>query len=236
MGSGQTYNDGHHGGPARGELNVGWFGDDPALPGDTFAPDGTYDWTVSVTPADGVGGPLQVRGTVRLTGGSPVRHDHVGSGSEPDGIGDLLTLDSSGGPAFQQGDGKGAFAGKVTGKGWSAKAIAVPFGDLNGDRCDDVLVRMSDGSLRGYRSACGLAVTPSTSYRTLGTGWNPYGVLTSPGDLTGDRRPDLLARKTLDRRPLPVRREERRNARGGEEDQHGVDRLHEDRRRRGPER
>ncbi|MBG0851198.1 VCBS repeat-containing protein [Streptomyces spinoverrucosus] len=34
--------------------------------------------------------------------------------------------------------------------------------------------------------------TPRTS---LGTGWNQYNALTSPGDLTGDRRPDLIARK-----------------------------------------
>ncbi|MFG2476555.1 FG-GAP repeat domain-containing protein [Streptomyces fagopyri] len=191
--TGRTYGD--DGGAARGELSVGWHGDDPALPGDVSLPDGSYDWTVSVTPADGVGGPLQVRGTVRLKGGSPVRHDHVGSGWEPDGIGDLLTLNSSGGLTFQQGDGKGAFAGKATGNGWSTKAVAVPFGDLNGDRCNDVLVRMSDGSLRGYKPACGLAPTPSTPYKSLGTGWNAYDVLTSPGDLTGDRRPDLLARK-----------------------------------------
>ncbi|WP_328669962.1 FG-GAP repeat domain-containing protein [Streptomyces sp. NBC_00328] len=193
--TGKTYSDGRDSGPERGELNVGWFGLDRALPGDAFAPDGSYDWTVSVTPADGVGAPLQVRGTVRLKGGSPVRHDHVGSEGDPDGTGDLLTLNSSGGLTFQQGDGKGAFAGKVTGSGWSTKAVAVPFGDLNGDRCNDVLVRMSDGSLRGYKPACGTAPTPSTSYKALGTGWNAYDVLTSPGDLTGDRRPDLLARK-----------------------------------------
>ncbi|MET7742049.1 VCBS repeat-containing protein [Streptomyces sp. NPDC005385] len=194
--TGRTYDDGHDGGPARGEVTVGWFGDDQTLPGDDAVPDGSYDWTVTVTPADGVGAPLQVRGTVRLKGGSPVRHDHVGPEAAPDGTGDLLTLNSSGGLTFQQGDGKGAFAGKVSGSGWSTKAVAVPFGDLNGDRCNDVLVRMSDGSLRGYKPACGAAPTPSTSYKSLGTGWNAYDVLTSPGDLTGDRRSDLLARKT----------------------------------------
>ncbi|MCT9010394.1 VCBS repeat-containing protein [Streptomyces rhizosphaerihabitans] len=184
------------GGAARGELSVGWSGVDRTLPGDVLLPNGSYDWTLSVTPADGVGGPLEVGGTVGLRKAAPARHDHTGSGGRgPDGIGDLLTLNSSGGLTFQQGDGKGAFAGKVTGNGWSTKAVAVPFGDLNGDRCNDVLVRMSDGSLRGYKPACGTAPTPSTSYKALGTGWNAYNVLTSPGDLTGDRRPDLLARK-----------------------------------------
>ena len=36
---------------------------------------------------------------------------------------------------------------------------------------------------------------PSTSYTSLGTsGWNQYDVLTSPGDVTEDGRPDLIAR------------------------------------------
>ncbi|MFF0203455.1 FG-GAP repeat domain-containing protein [Streptomyces sp. NPDC005017] len=39
------------------------------------------------------------------------------------------------------------------------------------------------------------AVTPSTPYTSLGTGWNQYDVLTSPGDVNGDRRPDLIARQ-----------------------------------------
>ncbi|MEV7981229.1 VCBS repeat-containing protein [Streptomyces sp. NPDC086519] len=122
---------------------------------------------------------------------APVRRDHVGQ----DGLADLLTLDASGALAFQQGDGKGGFAGKVSGSGWSTKAVAVPFGDLDGDRCDDVLVRMTDGSLRGYRVPCGKAPTPATPYTKLGGGWNAYNVLTSPGDLTSDGRPDLVARK-----------------------------------------
>ncbi|MGW0992519.1 FG-GAP repeat domain-containing protein [Streptomyces sp. NPDC002523] len=183
------------GGAARGELSVGWFGMDRKAPGDVPLPNGSYDWVLSVDPADGVGQPLQVRGAVRLVHGSAVRHDHVGSAGLPDGSGDLLTLNASGAFTFQQGTGKGTFSGKVSGGGWSTKAVAVPFGDLNTDRCNDVLVRMSDGSLRGYKVPCGGALTTSTPYTKLGTGWNAYNVLTSPGDLTGDGRADLLARK-----------------------------------------
>ncbi|MET9965126.1 VCBS repeat-containing protein [Streptomyces sp. NPDC006356] len=193
--TGKVYTDGVDGTAARGELAVGWHGDDPTRTGDAFVPNGSYDWTLTVTPADGVGAPLQVRGTVRLVRGDAVRRDHVGAAGLPDGVGDLLTLNSSGALTFQQGTGKGTFSGKVSGSGWSTKTVAVPFGDLNGDRCNDVLVRMSDGSLRGYKPKCGLAPTPSTSYTKLGTGWNAYNVLTSPGDLTGDKRADLLARK-----------------------------------------
>ncbi|MFE7127945.1 FG-GAP repeat domain-containing protein [Streptomyces sp. NPDC057617] len=121
-----------------------------------------------------------------------MRRDHVGS----DGIGDLLTLTPSGALTFHQGDGAGKFPKKTTASGWPASITAVPFGDLNGDRCDDVLVRLSSGALRAYRPGCGKALTTSTPYTTLATsGWNQYNVLTSPGDITGDGRADLIARQ-----------------------------------------
>ncbi|MFB7713251.1 FG-GAP repeat domain-containing protein [Streptomyces sp. NPDC056105] len=185
------------GGPARGELVVGWHGDNSTqAAGDAFQPNGSYDWTLSVDPADGAGAPLEVRGSVALRGAGPVRHDHTGAdGRGPDGVADLLTLNSSGTLTFQQGDGKGAFAGKASGGGWTTSVTAVPFGDLNKDGCNDVLVRMKDGSLRGYKPKCGDPLTTSAAYTKLGTGWSAYNVLTSPGDLTGDKRADLLARK-----------------------------------------
>jgi len=55
---------------------------------------------------------------------------------------------------------------------------------------------MTDGSLRAYRPGCGKAVMPSTSYVSLGTGWNQHNVLTSPGDITGDGLADLIARNS----------------------------------------
>ncbi|MDN3023917.1 VCBS repeat-containing protein [Streptomyces sp. S.PB5] len=189
--TGKTYTDGRDGTAARGELTVGWHGADSTRTGDAFAPNGTYDWTLTVTPADGVGDPLTVKGTARLTKAEPVRHDHIGD----DGIGDLLTLNSSGGLTFQHGTGKGTFAGKTTGAGWPTGARFVPVGDLSGDRCNDVLVRYSSGALRLYKPGCGAELTPSTAYTTLGSsGWTQYDVLTAPGDVNGDRLPDLIAR------------------------------------------
>ncbi len=176
------------GGEARGVVRAVWDGRNAA---GAYAPNGSYTWTLTAQPADGQGPALTATGTVALSGGAAVRRDHVGS----DGIGDLLTLNSSGTLTFQQGTGKGLFSGKVSGGGWPASVVAVPFGDLNGDRCNDVLVRMGDGSLRGYKPGCGKALTPSTAYTKLGTGWTAYNVLSSPGDLTGDKRADLLARK-----------------------------------------
>ncbi|MFI8306850.1 FG-GAP repeat domain-containing protein [Streptomyces sp. NPDC085927] len=131
------------------------------------------------------------------TGGSlaaPVRRDHAGR----DGLGDLLTLNSSGALTFQQGTGTGTFSGKVSGSGWATSVKPVPLGDLSGDRCNDVLVRFSSGTVRLYRPACGAALKPSTPYTTIstGTGWKQYDILTSPGDVTKDGRPDLIARNS----------------------------------------
>jgi hypothetical protein len=129
-------------------------------------------------------------GSVKISGARPAHHDFVGR----DGIGDLLTMNSSGGFTFQRGTGKGTFSGKTSASGWATSTIAVPFGTLSGGDHNDILVRLSNGTLRNYRTNGG-ALKPSTPYTSLGTGWTAYNVLTSPGDLTGDGRPDLLARK-----------------------------------------
>ncbi|MFF7543845.1 FG-GAP-like repeat-containing protein [Streptomyces canus] len=178
------------GSAARGLLTAAWDGKDSA---GRLVTNGTYTWTVTAQPADGQGAALTLSGTVEVTAGAAAPHDYAGK----DGIGDVLTLNSSGGLTFQQGNGKGTFSGKVSASGWPTSVKAVPFGDLSGDRCNDVLVRLSSGALRAYRPGCGAAVKPSTPYTSLGTsGWNQYDVLTAPGDVTKDGLPDLVARNT----------------------------------------
>ncbi|MDR6977171.1 hypothetical protein J2X68_003865 [Streptomyces sp. 3330] len=184
---------GTDGGAVRGALKVDWNATDSS--GVRPLPNGFYDWTLTVGPVDGVGAPLQVRGTLRQVNGSAVFHDWVGPGAKPDGAGDLLTMPSSGVLTYQQGTGQGTFAGQVSGSGWPAGIRAVPIGDLSGDNCNDVLVRLSSGALRLYRTGCGAALSPKAPYTTVGTsGWTQFDVLTSPGDVTKDGRPDLIAR------------------------------------------
>ncbi|MGW3954126.1 FG-GAP-like repeat-containing protein [Streptomyces sp. NPDC004752] len=177
------------GGLARGVVSPTWNGKDGS---GRLVPNGAYTWTLTITPADGQGAALTKRGTVKVTGAAAAHRDFVGS----DGFGELLTLNGSGGLTYQYGTGKGTFTGKRTGSGWPTTVKAVPFGDLSDDRCNDVLVRFSSGALRAYRPACGAAVTPSTAYTSLGTGWDRYDVLTSPGDISGDGRADLIARQS----------------------------------------
>ncbi|MFI5684440.1 FG-GAP-like repeat-containing protein [Streptomyces sp. NPDC051636] len=179
------------GGAAPVRVSVDWNG--KTADGTPF-PNGLYTWTLKATGL-GTTTPVTVAsGDGFLGRGSAVRHD-FGSVDGPDGRGDLLTLNSSGGLTYQFGTGTGKFSNKITGTGWATSVKAVPFGDLNGDRCNDVLVRLSSGALRLYKPGCGKAVTPSTSYTTLASsGWTQYDVLTSPGDLTGDGRPDLVTR------------------------------------------
>ncbi|MGW7054411.1 FG-GAP repeat domain-containing protein [Streptomyces sp. NPDC054887] len=179
------------GGAVRERLAAHWHGMVPGAQGDVPFPNGTYAWTLSVAPADGNGPALERTGTVALRGASPVRHDFAGG----DAVGDLLTLNSSGSLTFQHGTGTGTFSGKTSGGGWPTSAYAVPFGDVNGDLCNDVLVRQPSGELRAYRPGCGKPLTPSTAYTSVGTGWGQYDVLTSPGDMNGDRRADLVARQ-----------------------------------------
>jgi hypothetical protein len=177
------------GGEARGLVATSWDGKDAT--GKPVA-NGTYAWTLTATPADGEGASLARSGTMKVTGGAAVRRDHVAS----DGVGDLLTLSSSGSLTFHKGDGAGKFTDNVSGTGWSTSVMAVPFGDTNGDRCNDVLVRLASGTLRAYKPACGKALTTATAYTSLGTGFEQYNVLTSPGDMTGDGRADLIVRKS----------------------------------------
>ncbi|WP_237546874.1 FG-GAP-like repeat-containing protein, partial [Streptomyces sp. SID161] len=170
-----------------------WDGRDTA---GGLLPNGPYTWTLTAQPADGQGPALVRSGTLRLTGGTAAWRDHVGTSSLPDGIGDLLTTNSSGTFTFHPGDGAGKFSGTVSSSGWPASARAVPVGDLTGDRCADVLVRPGDGTLRLYKPACGTAPKPTAPYTALGTGWNQYDVMTSSGDLTHDGVPDLIARNS----------------------------------------
>ncbi|MCX4763535.1 FG-GAP-like repeat-containing protein [Streptomyces sp. NBC_01275] len=156
--------------------------------------DGRLTWTLKAVQWGSGTAASFGTGTVTVTGGSPAFRDFGGHDVTPDGLGDLLQLDASGRLQWDLGTGNGDLETGASAAGWSTSVKAVPFGDLNGERCNDVLVRVGD-ALRAYRPACGTAPKPTTTYKTISTtGWKQYDVLTYPGDVTKDGRPDLIAR------------------------------------------
>ncbi|MFE7131050.1 FG-GAP-like repeat-containing protein [Streptomyces sp. NPDC057638] len=175
------------GGAVRGSLATAWDGKDtqgrPVV-------NGTYAWTLSAAPADGQGRALTRTGEIQLSGTAAPRRDHAGA-KGPDGVADLLSLSAKGALSFAHGTGKGAYSGATASTGWPLATLAVPMGDGNGDRCNDLLIRVGD-ELRSYQPGCGTAPAPKT-YTAIGKGWAAFTNLTSPGDLTGDGRPDLVA-------------------------------------------
>ncbi|WP_189953949.1 FG-GAP repeat domain-containing protein [Streptomyces alanosinicus] len=77
---------------------------------------------------------------------------------------------------------------------WPAGTRFTGFGDLNGDRVNDVLAVLPTGEARMYETPAGRLPVPTSPYRKISADWRGYNVLTAPGDLTGDGRADLLAR------------------------------------------
>ncbi|ARX84356.1 hypothetical protein SMD44_03794 [Streptomyces alboflavus] len=77
---------------------------------------------------------------------------------------------------------------------WDDKTRVVPFGDADGDRCNDLVVRLPGGEARLYTPVCGGLPTPDSPYKRLARDWSKYDTLLASGDQTGDGRPDLLAR------------------------------------------
>ncbi|MFD9359896.1 FG-GAP repeat domain-containing protein [Streptomyces sp. NPDC060031] len=177
------------GADARGLIAPTWDGTDAS---GKLLYSGAYDWTLTAQPADGQGAALTATGAVALSGAGARPRDFVG-----DGYGDLFGFKADGTAEFLPG-GPGAFGAAVSGGGWTgdnAVNAVLPFGDVDNDGCNDVLVRTAAGALRAYRPGCGQPLTPASPYTVIGLGgWNAYDTLIAPGDLTGDGRTDLLAR------------------------------------------
>ncbi|WP_299531476.1 VCBS repeat-containing protein [uncultured Streptomyces sp.] len=75
------------------------------------------------------------------------------------------------------------------------KDLLLP-GDLTGDGLPDLLTLTATGALRLHNGASATYEGGLTGYTTLSNGWQAYNKLVIPGDLSGDGKPDLLARST----------------------------------------
>lgn len=174
----------------RGRVDVSWDGRTAA--GQTVV-NGTYTWHLAAGTADGQGRDLSLTGTITVTGGKPAWRDMAGNDTQ----GDLLAMDTAGLVSLYKGNGFGGFAPRTAGTGtaFATTSVLVPYGDVDGDGCADVLARVGD-QLRAYRPGCGKVVSASSPYTLIGSGWGQYDVLTSPGDANGDGFTDLIARQT----------------------------------------
>ncbi|MFE4637661.1 FG-GAP repeat domain-containing protein [Streptomyces sp. NPDC056773] len=72
--------------------------------------------------------------------------------------------------------------------------LVLPFGDLDGDGCNDVFVRYPKGESRVYTPICGGLPDLNTSHVKVSSDWSAYDQVLSPGDVTGDGKADLMAR------------------------------------------
>ncbi len=113
---------------------------------------------------------------------------------DDDAISDLMVQDAAGRLFLRHGNGNGTFAAAVRiGTGWTVHNLVLPVGDFDGDGFTDVIARRADGALFLY-SGTGHGGFVPHSGRKIGSGWNVFDALFSPGDFDGDGHPDLIGR------------------------------------------
>ena len=111
---------------------------------------------------------------------------------------DLLARWGSGSLRLYAGNGTGGLGlGMEIGRGWNVFNAVDTAGDINGDGPLDVVARAaSTGDLLLYKgNGSGGWNLPAV---VVGRGWNIFDVVVGVGDLTGDQRADLVARRTSD--------------------------------------
>jgi hypothetical protein len=142
------------------------------------------------TSGDGLSGPTHIAGNWNtyplLVGAGDLTGDHYG---------DLLARDKAGVLWLYPGTGTNAALGARTrvGAGWNIYNSVLGTGDLTGDGKADLLARDSQGGLWLYPGT-GSATRPFDARIKVGTGWSIYNAVVGIGDLTGDGKPDFLAR------------------------------------------
>lgn len=181
-------------------IGTGWSGFNwLETPGDLNG-DGTPDLLARQTstgelwryPTDGAG---HFGSRVRVGTGWNAMSHLVGPGDlNGDQKPDLLTVEKSTGYLWlYPGTGTGGWSSRVrVGAGWSGYDTLLGPGDVSGDGIPDLLAREhSTGSLWLYPGNGHSGWLPRVR---VGTGFGSMTLLMSPGDLNGDRVPDLVAR------------------------------------------
>ncbi|MEW1550734.1 FG-GAP-like repeat-containing protein [Streptomyces tsukubensis] len=128
---------------------------------------------------------------ITVSGGPDVPRDYLA-----DGIPEVVTRLGSDLVAHQ-GLTKAATGGAVqrVSKGWKNITAVLPMGDMNNQRCDDLVVRNTAGELWRYEGACAGLPGPTSTKVRIGIGFAGFDTILPAGDLTGDGQGDLLGRK-----------------------------------------
>ena len=117
----------------------------------------------------------------------------VGEWTE-DGQPDLMTVDDSGAMRLHRASSYTAYtAGTVVGTGWGTMRQVFAAGDFSGDNHADLMAVSADGALFLYKGN-GKGGWLSSRVK-IGSGWQVFRTVLSPGDFTGDDKADVIAVK-----------------------------------------
>ncbi|MFD6459400.1 FG-GAP repeat domain-containing protein [Streptomyces roseolus] len=154
---------------------------------------GTYDWSFTARPQNGVGPAVEASGSFTAVKNASSPHD-----LDWDGGPDLLVRDTAG-MLWRADTGYDPARKTLTekwtdriGPGWQIYDRIETIGGVGGGAADFV-ARDKNGYLWLY-DVTGNGYKPTIAARKqIGGGWNTYAQLTGGSDLTGDGRPDLVA-------------------------------------------
>jgi len=151
--------------------------------------------TLYYHPGNGAGG---FYSRVAISSGWDTINLVAGAGDmDRDGHTDFLARTTTGQLKVYRGDGRGKATSTIlVGSGWNAYRAVLSPGDLTGDGKLDVLaVRTSDDAMLLFPgTGTGTVGTPTT----VSGSWAGYSKFIAPGDVSGDGRDDVVARRTSD--------------------------------------
>ncbi|MFB7364005.1 FG-GAP repeat domain-containing protein [Streptomyces hydrogenans] len=154
---------------------------------------GTYDWSFTAHPQNGVGPDLEVSGSFTAAKSVSSPHD-----LDWDGVPDLLARDTAG--VLWQLDSRyddakktlvGNYSPVKIGPGWQSYDRIETIGGVGGGAADFV-ARDKSGVLWLYDVTGNGYAAKIAARKQIGGGWNTYTQLTGGADLTGDGHPDLV--------------------------------------------
>ncbi|WUH89533.1 VCBS repeat-containing protein [Streptomyces sp. NBC_00433] len=146
---------------------------------------GAFTWKMVAQPADGQGQAMTLSGNLTVSG-PPAGPYQVLYGR--DATGGLFAYTGSG-----ETDRYPYLAPRYVGGGWGQYTALVSLAGQSDDGKGDLVARDASGVLWYYQGS-GISTAPLKSRTRVGGGWNIYDQLVGAGDLTGDKKPDLVGR------------------------------------------